>query len=134
MNDSNDNDKSYYFQASRYAGFRFALGSILLVSLAQLLIKYSTITITTFDSSILYNSEFFISLFIAGCVYLVSIFLWIKALSHLPLSIAYQLLSLSYPIVYIAASSLSVFDESFNIQRIVGVSLIVLGVILGSRK
>lgn len=130
----NSGSASNPFTLSGILGFQYACGSILLISLAQLLIKFATSKNPEFDFAIIYDQHFLLSILSAGVAYLISIFLWIKTLSLLPLSVAYPLLSLSYPIVYLAAATSYYFNEAISTQRNIGVALIVVGVLLGSKK
>jgi undecaprenyl phosphate-alpha-L-ara4N flippase subunit ArnF len=67
----------------------------------------------------------------AGMVcYGTSMFCWLAALGRLPLNLAYPLLSLSYPLVYLGAVLLPFFNETVNAQRLAGIGLIMLGVAL----
>jgi len=65
-----------------------------------------------------------------GC-YGVSVILWLGALSRLPVSVAYPMLSLGYVINAIAAALL--FGEVFSVTKLTGILLIGLGVIVLSR-
>jgi undecaprenyl phosphate-alpha-L-ara4N flippase subunit ArnF len=60
--------------------------------------------------------------------YLLSMFCWLHALSYLPLSKAYPLLSLSYALVFVATLCLPWFDEPFALSQLLGVGLITFGV------
>jgi len=62
-----------------------------------------------------------------GC-YLVAVLLWVRVLRDLPLSRAYPLLSLSYPLVYCGA--VVWLGESLSLQRTVGTALVSLGALL----
>lgn len=62
-----------------------------------------------------------------GC-YLMAVLLWIGALRELPLSRAYPLLSLSYPLVYLGA--VGWLGEEFTWSLTLGTSLVCLGVLL----
>jgi multidrug transporter EmrE-like cation transporter len=65
-----------------------------------------------------------------GC-YGVSVILWLGALSRLPVSVAYPMLSLGYVVNAIAAALL--FGEVFSVTKLTGILLIGLGVIVLSR-
>ncbi len=67
-------------------------------------------------------------------VYLFSVLVWIHALKRYDLSFAYPLLSLGYVLVYIWACTWPGLDESFTLQKTVGVLLIVVGVTISSQK
>jgi multidrug transporter EmrE-like cation transporter len=65
-----------------------------------------------------------------GC-YGVSVILWLGALSRLPVSVAYPMLSLGY--VVNAAAAALLFGETLTAAKLVGIGLIGLGVIVLSR-
>jgi multidrug transporter EmrE-like cation transporter len=65
-----------------------------------------------------------------GC-YGVSVILWLGALSRLPVSVAYPMLSVGYVVNAVAAAVL--FGESITAVKLAGIGLIGLGVILLSR-
>jgi multidrug transporter EmrE-like cation transporter len=56
---------------------------------------------------------------------------WIGALRHFELSFAYPFMSLSFALVLFF--SVIVFQEALTIAKVVGIGLIVLGIIIGSR-
>jgi multidrug transporter EmrE-like cation transporter len=66
-----------------------------------------------------------------GC-YGVSVVLWLGALSRLPVSVAYPMLSLGYVVNAVAAAVL--FGEAVTATKLAGIGLIGLGVILLSRS
>lgn len=65
-----------------------------------------------------------------GC-YGVSVILWLGALSRLPVSVAYPMLSVGYVVNAIAAAVL--FGETITAAKLAGIGLIGVGVILLSR-
>ncbi|HSG27432.1 MAG TPA: EamA family transporter [Candidatus Krumholzibacterium sp.] len=65
------------------------------------------------------------------CSYAVSAVLWIMILSRAELSWAFPMVSLSYVITALLAPIL--LNESFSVQRFVGVIVICIGVFLVSR-
>lgn len=65
-----------------------------------------------------------------GC-YGVSVVLWLGALSRLPVSVAYPMLSLGYVVNAVAAWLL--FGEAITATKLAGIGLIGLGVIVLSR-
>jgi multidrug transporter EmrE-like cation transporter len=64
--------------------------------------------------------------------YAVSVVVWIVALSRVPVSIAYPMLSLGYVINAFAAWQL--LGESMSMQRLAGIALIVAGVVVVARS
>lgn len=72
---------------------------------------------------------FFQPLVTAGLAcYGISAFFYVTALKHIPLSIAYSSLSLSYIVVAIAGHL--IWKEAFGIFQIGGIAFIILGVSL----
>lgn len=63
--------------------------------------------------------------------YGVSVFLWVGALSRVPVSIAYPLLSIGYVVNAFAAAAL--FGEALSATKLAGIGLIVAGVLLLAR-
>jgi multidrug transporter EmrE-like cation transporter len=63
--------------------------------------------------------------------YGVSLIVWVGALSRVPVSIAYPMLSLGYIVNAVAAAAL--FDEHLGYAKAAGIGLIGLGVLLLSR-
>jgi Membrane transporters of cations and cationic drugs len=62
-----------------------------------------------------------------GC-YVVSVAIWIMALSRVEVSIAYPMLSIGYVVNALAAYYL--FGESLTAAKIAGIGVIILGVVL----
>ena len=70
---------------------------------------------------------------IAGVAcYVVSLVVWITALSRVPVSIAYPMLSIGYVVNAVAAWML--FGESLTAQKLVGIGFILVGVWLVARS
>jgi len=63
--------------------------------------------------------------------YVISVVVWILALSRVPVSIAYPVLSLGY--VVVAVASWFLFGESMGAVRITGIAVIIVGVFLVAR-
>jgi multidrug transporter EmrE-like cation transporter len=63
--------------------------------------------------------------------YGVSVFLWVGALSRVPVSIAYPLLSIGYVVNAFAAAAL--FGEALSATKLAGIGLVVAGVLLLTR-
>jgi len=126
---------------SRAQGFALALGSVGLVSAAQLGMRWSMTRLplpsewlSAFNSnSIDLGALGVVSLAILA--YALSMLCWLGALKHLPLGRAYSLLSISYALVYLLAASLPVFNEDFSVSKTLGVALVILGVlVINSRR
>jgi multidrug transporter EmrE-like cation transporter len=58
--------------------------------------------------------------------------IWILALSRVPVSIAYPMLSVGFIVNALAAWYL--FDESLSMQKLVGIGFIIVGVYLVARS
>ncbi|MFC4314740.1 4-amino-4-deoxy-L-arabinose transferase [Steroidobacter flavus] len=64
--------------------------------------------------------------------YVVSVVIWILALSRAPVSVVYPLLSIGYIVNAIAAAAL--FQESLAPGKLLGIAVIVLGVFILSQS
>lgn len=112
-------------------GLPCALASVLLVSVAQLGMRWSMSRLPSPEnwlSASVDPSAIFVVL-IAIFAYALSMLCWLKALEDLPLGRAYSLLSISYALVYLLAASLPLFNEQFSLSKSLGVALVILGVI-----
>ena len=107
--------------------FSFILVGVLLNAAAQLLLKAGT------------NAQplglgLAIEPHILGglACYAVSVVVWVVALSKVPVSIAYPMLSIGYVVNAIAAYYL--FGESVSPMRMAGIGVIIVGVFLVARS
>jgi undecaprenyl phosphate-alpha-L-ara4N flippase subunit ArnF len=116
-------------------GIIFALASVLLVSSAQLGMRWSMTRLPAPAQWLDALSNGAIDLFAVAIVtvsilgYALSMLCWLLALRDVPLSRAYSLLSISYALVYLLAASLPFFHEQFSLSKTLGVTLVILGVI-----
>jgi len=113
-------------------GIFFALASVLLVSMAQLSMRWSMTRLPRPDQWLTLPSVDSTALAVvlaAIFAYALSMLCWLAALRDLPLGRAYSLLSISYALVYLLAASLPLFNESFSFSKSLGVALVMLGVI-----
>ncbi len=62
--------------------------------------------------------------------YVLSLMVWLIALSRFEVSFAYPLLSITYILVYVAAIYWPLLGEEPSIQKLIGISIIVSGVAL----
>ena len=122
-------------------GFAFASASVLLVSTAQLGMRWSMTRLPEPAQWLSAISQGEVSVpalgvvFAAIMAYALSMLCWLLALRDLPLGRAYSLLSISYALVYLLAASLPVFHESFTLSKTLGVTLVILGVLtINSRR
>ena len=118
--------------------FSLLMTGVLLNAGAQLLLKAGTNRIGEFafsvDNLVPIGSRLAASPFILGglACYVVSVVVWILALSRVPVSIAYPMLSVGYIVNAVAAWML--FGESLTAQKLVGIGFIVVGVYLVARS
>lgn len=118
--------------------FSLVLAGVLLNAGAQLLLKAGTNRVGEFafalDNLVPVGAKIASSPFILGGVacYVVSLVVWILALSRVPVSVAYPMLSIGYIVNAVAAWAL--FGESITAQKLVGIAFIVVGVYLVARS
>ena len=118
--------------------FSLVLAGVLLNATAQLLLKAGTNAVGAFSFSLAnvvpVGARLASSPYIAGglACYVVSVVVWILALSRVPVSVAYPMLSIGYVVNAIAAWAL--FGESLGAQKLVGIAFIVAGVFLVARS
>ncbi len=117
--------------------FSLVLAGVLLNATAQLLLKAGTNRVGEFAFSLAnvipIGTRLALSPFIAGglACYVVSVVVWILALSRAPVSVAYPMLSIGY--IVNAAAAWALFGESLGAQKLVGIAFIVAGVFLVAR-
>ena len=118
--------------------FSLVLAGVLLNAAAQLLLKAGTTRVGEFaftlDNVAPVGWRLATSPYIAGglACYAVSVVVWILALSRVPVSVASPMLSVGYIVNALAAWYL--FGESLTVQKLVGISFIVVGVFLVARS
>jgi multidrug transporter EmrE-like cation transporter len=120
------------------ATFAFILTGVLLNAIAQLLLKAGANAVGAIHLTA--QNWFGIGLklatqlpIIGGLVcYVLSVVLWIIALSRVDVSVAYPMLSLGY--VVSALGAWYFFGEVMSLQRIVAIGIILLGVALIARS
>ncbi|EUB74868.1 4-amino-4-deoxy-L-arabinose-phosphoundecaprenol flippase subunit ArnF [Pseudomonas sp. GM41(2012)] len=112
-------------------GITFALGSVLLVSAAQLGMRWSMSRLPSPEHWLTTSIDLsaIAVVLVAIFAYALSMLSWLAALRDLPLGRAYSLLSISYALVYLLAASLPLFNEAFSLSKTIGVALVILGVI-----
>ncbi|WP_261642738.1 4-amino-4-deoxy-L-arabinose-phosphoundecaprenol flippase subunit ArnF [Erwinia mallotivora] len=117
-------------------GMILALCSVLLVSGAQLLMRWSMLHLPAisepglFFHALLALSPAALGLIAGLGAYALSMLCWLLALQRIALSRAYPLLSLSYVLVWVAALYLPGLDEPFHWGKLAGVLLIFCGLLL----
>jgi drug/metabolite transporter (DMT)-like permease len=117
--------------------FGLIFTGVMLNAAAQILMKAGTNEIGHFEFSIENILPIGLKLatewhiVVALCCYALSVIIWILALSRVPVSIAFPMLSMAYVVNAIAAWYL--LGEAFNPTKLVGMGIIILGVIVISR-
>ena len=118
--------------------FSLLLAGVLLNAAAQLLLKAGTNRVGEFaftlDNVVPVGARLIANPpIVAGLAcYVVSVVVWILALSRVPVSVAYPMLSLGYVVNAFAAWIL--FGESLAMQKLVGIGFIIVGVYLVARS
>lgn len=118
--------------------FALIISGVLLNATAQLLLKAGTNAVGHFEfhaSNIVpIGLKLAFQPYIMGgmACYAVSLVVWIMALSRVPVSIAYPMLSIGYVINAFVAWQW--FGEALAAQKLLGIGFIVLGVILVTRS
>jgi multidrug transporter EmrE-like cation transporter len=118
--------------------FALILAGVLLNAAAQLLLKAGTNAVGHFEFSAgnLVPVGFRLALephIVSGVAcYVVSLVVWIMALSRVEVSVAYPMLSIGYVVNAVAAWYL--FGESVTALRAAGIGFIVVGVFLVARS
>jgi len=117
--------------------FGLIFTGVMLNAAAQILMKTGTNAIGHFE----FNSENILPIGLklatewhiitALFCYALSVVIWILALSRVPVSIAFPMLSMAYIVNAVAAWYL--LGEAFNPTKAVGIGVIILGVIIISR-
>lgn len=118
--------------------FSLLMLGVLLNAAAQLLLKagtnrvgefaFSLDNIVPIGAKLALNPPILAGL---GC-YVVSVVVWILALSRVPVSVAYPMLSVGYIVNAVAAWLL--FGESLGAQKLIGIGFIIVGVFLVARS
>jgi len=118
--------------------FSLILTGVLLNAGAQLLLKAGTTRIGAFEFTsgniIPVGMQLATQPHIIGglACYVVSVVVWIMALSRVPVSIAYPMLSIGYIVNAVAAYYL--FGEALAGQKLLGIGFIIVGVWLVARS
>jgi multidrug transporter EmrE-like cation transporter len=118
--------------------FALVLAGVLLNAAAQLLLKAGTNAVGHFEFSrenlLPVGMKLAFEPHILGglACYGISVVVWIMALSRVPVSIAYPMLSIGYVVNAVAAYFL--FGESLAGQKLLGIGFIVVGVWLVARS
>ena len=120
------------------ASFALVLTGVILNAAAQLLLKAGTNAVGRFEFSVANALPVGLKLafepHILGGIacYVVSVVVWIMALSRVEVSIAYPMLSIGYILNALAAWYL--FGEAVTPTRLVGIGIIIVGVYVVARS
>ena len=116
-------------------GFIFVIAGVIFNALGQIALKSGALMILKPDTANSYfeifKSAINFPIFLGLVFYVVSVSLWIVALTKVPVSIAYPMLSIGYVIVTILGYYL--YNEPITIYKLSGLAIIIFGVILISR-
>ena len=114
------------------------LGGVALNAVAQLLLKAATRTsgalvsdaghVSWSSAALLLHAA---PLWLGLSCYGLSVLLWLGALSRVPVSVAYPMLSIGY--IFNAGAAALLFGEALTIAKITGIGLIVAGVFVLSK-
>jgi multidrug transporter EmrE-like cation transporter len=118
--------------------FALILVGVLLNAAAQLLLKAGTNAVGSFEfaaaNALPVGVKLALEPHILGGIacYVISVVVWILALSRVEVSIAYPMLSIGYVVNAVAAYYL--FGEAVTATRLVGIGIIILGVFIVARS
>jgi multidrug transporter EmrE-like cation transporter len=118
--------------------FALILVGVLLNAAAQLLLKAGTNAVGKFEfaaaNAVPMGLKLAVEPHILGGIacYVISVVVWILALSRVEVSIAYPMLSIGYVVNAVAAYYL--FGEAVTATRLVGIGIIILGVFIVARS
>ena len=114
--------------------FSLIIVGVILNALAQLLLKVGTNAVGQFEfqagNIVPVGLQLALQPYIIGgmACYAISLVVWIMALSRVPVSIAYPMLSIGYVINALIAWQW--LGEGISAQKLLGISFIILGVVL----
>ncbi len=118
--------------------FVLLFASIFCAICGQLLMKITVIKLDGLDFASGSFAKHFMKLlaspyiYIAMCFYFMSMVIYLIAISHLDLSMAYPMVSISYAIILLCSRLF--FGEKVSALRWVGVAIIIAGVFLVSQS
>lgn len=123
--------------AAFIAGFAYILGTVLLTVYGQMVLKWRVARANTLPAAFSQKIFFLVSMIwdpwvlstiLAGFV---AFLCWMAAMTKFDLSYAYPFMSLSFLLVLILSAIL--FHEPLTISKVLGVGLVMVGIIIGSR-
>lgn len=120
------------------SSFALILAGVLLNAIAQLLLKAGANTLGVITPTVANAWPLTVSIatnphFLGGfACYGISVLIWIMALSRVPVSMAYPMLSIGYVVNALAAWYL--FGEALTSGRWLGIGFVIIGVYLLARS
>lgn len=122
----------------RSADLALIVSGVMLNAVAQLLLKAGArglgdLSLTFNNAAVLLERALLSAPILAGLAcYVVSVGVWILALTRVEVSVAYPMLSIGYLVNAVAAWAL--FAESLSVQRLAGIGIIIAGCWLVARS
>ena len=119
---------------NKMSAYGFVLICLVFTVLGQLLIKWQAMGAGNFPATWPARASFFLNLvfnpwIMAGLASaVIAAFAWILAMTKLPISVAYPMMSLTYPLVM--GLSWILLGESLSVWRLAGAAFILAGVAL----
>jgi len=98
---------------------------VIAISIGQLLFKKTSIILN--QSNSIFSVQVLGNLFLALFIYGIATIFWIYILKSVPLNKAYSFMALSF--VFVTIGSFLLFNESINLQFILGLFLIIIGLV-----
>ena len=119
-------------------GYFYIFGTILFTVFGQIVLKwriekYDSLPEAVYDK-VIFLSKLLLDPWILGGFFsaFIASFFWMAAMTKFDLSFAYPFMSASFILVF--ALSVFIFDEPTSWQKLAGLGLIVLGIIVSSRS
>jgi len=117
--------------------YLYILGTIIFTVYGQVVIKWQVGQAGTMPSGL--DEKLFYLLRVTANPWVISSLIaafvaflcWVGALSKFELSVAYPFVSLSFVLVMLMSAV--IFNESITVSKVVGITLIILGIVVGSR-
>jgi multidrug transporter EmrE-like cation transporter len=116
----------------------YILGTILFTVYGQIIMKwriskYDSLPLDTIEKILFLTRLLFDPFILSGfCSAFIASLFWMAAMTKFEISFAYPFMSLSFVLVFIF--SVFLFGETVTVYKIVGLSLIVLGIFVTSRS
>lgn len=118
--------------------FLYLFGTILFTTYGQLILKWRIAFYPSAPEPLLAKTLFLLKLFLDPLIAsgffaaFLAALCWMAAIPKFELSFAYPFMSLSFVLVFVFSAFL--FHESVSVYKVVGLSLILLGILVTSRS